>query len=181
MGENFDSHTMIHPWTIIGHPPQDRRWQSGGRTYQPEIHPTARIEAWVKIDAGLDGPTRVGARSWLLCQTHVGHDCQIGDDVELATGSVLSGYVVLEHGVKVGILVAFGPGCIVEEGCRIGSGAVIRKDVRVGKGATVAAGAVVVEDVPRGAFVVGNPARQRATTRRRPLGTVDPDGFLASS
>ena len=47
----------------------------------------------------------------------------------------------------------------VEEDASIGSGATIMCGVRIGKGAMVGAGAVVPKDVPRGATVVGNPAR----------------------
>ena len=44
----------------------------------------------------------------------------------------------------------------------IGGGAIILGGVTIGNGALVGAGAVVTKDVPRGATVVGNPARQIA-------------------
>lgn len=48
---------------------------------------------------------------------------------------------------------------IVEARASIGSGATILCGVTIGAGALVGAGAVVTHDVPRGATVVGNPAR----------------------
>jgi UDP-2-acetamido-3-amino-2,3-dideoxy-glucuronate N-acetyltransferase len=48
----------------------------------------------------------------------------------------------------------------VEDGASIGSGATILGGVTIGAGATVGAGAVVTRDVPPGATVVGNPARE---------------------
>jgi acetyltransferase-like isoleucine patch superfamily enzyme len=42
----------------------------------------------------------------------------------------------------------------------VGARAIILKGVRVGDGAVVGAGAVVTKDVPAGAIVAGNPARQ---------------------
>jgi acetyltransferase-like isoleucine patch superfamily enzyme len=48
---------------------------------------------------------------------------------------------------------------VLEPDCWIGAGAFLRKGVRVGLGAVVAAGAVVVEDVPPYAIVGGVPAR----------------------
>jgi UDP-2-acetamido-3-amino-2,3-dideoxy-glucuronate N-acetyltransferase len=48
----------------------------------------------------------------------------------------------------------------VEDGAGIGSGATILGGVTIGAGATVGAGAVVTRDVPPGATVVGNPARE---------------------
>jgi UDP-2-acetamido-3-amino-2,3-dideoxy-glucuronate N-acetyltransferase len=55
---------------------------------------------------------------------------------------------------------------VVERGATIGSGATILGGVRIGAGAMVGAGAVVTRDVPRGATVVGNPARALASSER---------------
>ena len=48
----------------------------------------------------------------------------------------------------------------VERGASIGTGAVILCGVRIGAGSTVGAGSVVTRDVPPGATVAGNPARE---------------------
>ena len=49
--------------------------------------------------------------------------------------------------------------CSGERGASIGAGAVIMCGVTIGPWAMVGAGALVLEDVPEGAVVVGNPAR----------------------
>lgn len=48
----------------------------------------------------------------------------------------------------------------IEDDVRIGIGAIILKGVRIGIGARVGAGAVVTRDVPAGAVIAGNPARE---------------------
>lgn len=126
----------------IGGVPEHRDWRPGDPVLEPEIHHTARIEAFVTVDAGINEPTRVGARSWLMKHCHVGHDSQIGADVELTPGVVIGGHVTLEDGVRVGI------------------NACVRPGVRIGKGARIGCGAVVVSDVPPGEVWVGNPARR---------------------
>ncbi len=50
-------------------------------------------------------------------------------------------------------------GIVVEDGAWIGAGAILLDGVRVGTGAVVGAGAVVTQDVPPRAMVVGVPAR----------------------
>jgi acetyltransferase-like isoleucine patch superfamily enzyme len=130
-----------HHTAIIGHPPQHRDWRPGDPVYKPEIHPSARIEAYVCVDGGMKEPTRIGEDSWLLKQTHVGHDVQIGKNVEVATGTVIAGHAVIEDGVHIGINASILPG------------------VRIGRGSRVGAGSVVTKDVPDRVIVAGNPAR----------------------
>jgi acetyltransferase-like isoleucine patch superfamily enzyme len=48
---------------------------------------------------------------------------------------------------------------VLEDGCDVGVGAIVLPGVTIGEGAQVGAGAVVTRDVPRGATVVGVPAR----------------------
>lgn len=49
---------------------------------------------------------------------------------------------------------------IIEDDVEIGIGAILLKGVRIGHGAQIGAGAVITSDVPPGALMVGNPARQ---------------------
>jgi putative colanic acid biosynthesis acetyltransferase WcaB len=49
----------------------------------------------------------------------------------------------------------------------VGANAVILGPIRVGDGAVIGAGSVVVKDVPAGAVVVGNPAREVGGLNRR--------------
>lgn len=132
---------MIHSTALVGEPPEHRDWQPGAFTWDPYIHPTARIGAFVTVDAGLRGPTRIMARTWLMKHVHVGHDAEIGPDCELAPGVVIGGHVKIGKGVRIGV------------------NACVRPFVEVGDGVRIGAGAVVVKNVPPGEVWVGNPAR----------------------
>lgn len=81
--------------------------------------------------------------------THVGwnavisHGCRIGDFVNICPGAVLAGEVTVEDDVFVGA-----------------NATVIHGGLTIGQGAIVGAGAVVIDNVPPGAVVAGNPARK---------------------
>lgn len=126
---------------VIGHAPEARDWNPGDPAFHPMIDPSARIEAFVTVDAGAERPTRIGPRAWLLKHAHIGHDADIGPDVEIATGAIIGGHAIIGAGARVGL------------------GAIVRPRITVGPGARVGMGAVVVKDVPAGETVVGNPAR----------------------
>lgn len=92
----------------------------------------------------------------------VGSRIVIGDRVLIASGVFLAGYdghpvdpIARSRGDADEV-----PGPIViGDDAWIGSGAFVRKGTRIGRCAVVAAGSVVVSDVPDGAIVGGNPAR----------------------
>jgi UDP-N-acetylglucosamine acyltransferase len=130
---------LIHRLALVGSPPEHRAHIGPG--IPPDIDPEARVEAFCTIDAGINGPTRIARGAWLMKGCHVGHDAQIGADVELAPHVVVGGHVTIEAGVRVGL------------------GALFKPYVSVGEGARIGMGAVVICDVPAGEVWAGNPAR----------------------
>jgi UDP-2-acetamido-3-amino-2,3-dideoxy-glucuronate N-acetyltransferase len=69
-------------------------------------------------------------------------------------------------------------GVTIETGASIGAGAVCVAPVRIGAWAMVAAGSVVVRDIPDHALVAGNPARQIGWVGRDGRRMVDDGGVL---
>lgn len=134
---------MIDPLACVGRPPEHRDHRHNHFAgYQPIIDGSATVEAFCTVDAGIERPTRVGRRSWLMKGVHVGHDAQIGADCELAPHCSVGGHVVIGDRV------------------RVGQGALFKPFVTVGDDARIGMGAVVIGDVEPGAVMVGNPARE---------------------
>jgi sugar O-acyltransferase (sialic acid O-acetyltransferase NeuD family) len=113
------------------------------------IHPTAHLAPTVTLAPGaivapaavIGTGTDVGEHALVGRGTLVGHHVSVGSFVRLLPGSNVAGHTVFEDDVTVGM-----------------SAAVI-DHVRIGRGAVVAAGAVVVRDVPAQTRVQGVPAR----------------------
>ncbi|MGH7048230.1 MAG: serine O-acetyltransferase [Stellaceae bacterium] len=124
-----------------------RRWLLAGRLVSHlgriltgiEIHPGAHLGKRLFIDHGMG--------------VVIGETAEIGDDCTLYQGVTLGG-TSLTRGAKRHP--TLGNGVIV------GSGAQVLGPFRVGDGARIGAAAVVLREVPDGATMVGNPARQAA-------------------
>ena len=116
---------------------------------------------------------QIGDRVSIGSHSVIEHHVVVGDGVRIHSNVFVPEYTVLEAGC------AIGPGTVltntrypwspraketmqgpfVEPGAIIGANVTLLPAVRIGAGALVGAGAVVVQDVPPGAVVVGNPAR----------------------
>lgn len=115
---------------------------------------TARIAETASIGPGsimcdfsiVTADTIIGSYFQLNLHSYVAHDCKIGDYVTFAPGVHCNGNVQIGDGAYVGT------GAMLREG----SG---HQPLKIGKNAVVGMGAVVLNDVPDGATVVGNPAR----------------------
>ena len=99
--------------------------------------------AIVNIGAIVGRGTMIDMGAVLGGRATVGANCHVG------AGAVLAGVIEPASATPV----------VIEDDVLIGANAVILEGVRVGKGSVVAAGAVVVSDVPAGTVVAGVPAR----------------------
>ena len=73
--------------------------------------------------------------------------------------------VVLRNGVVIGHRRSGGPVPRLADGVEVGATACILGGVHIGRGARIAAGAVVLRDVPADGLAIGNPARVAGTAR----------------
>jgi acetyltransferase-like isoleucine patch superfamily enzyme len=123
----------------------------------------------------------IGEQCRIHRNVHIDNNVFIGNRVKIQNNNSIYEGVTLENGVFIGTNVSFindrYPRSITRDGrqvvptdwkleetrvcygASIGAGAVIMCGVTIGKWAMVAAGSVVLEDVPDKAMVAGNPAR----------------------
>src|ERR1700686_5102185 len=77
--------TVVYPFTSLGTPPQSVHYR-GGPT-KLIIGARCDLRESVTMNTGTEdggGVTQVGDRCFIMVGAHVGHDCQVGNDVNLA-------------------------------------------------------------------------------------------------
>jgi UDP-N-acetylglucosamine acyltransferase len=134
----------IFQFASVGDIPQDRKY--GGEPTATSIGDDNVVREFVTIHAGTAqdrGTTTIGNRNLLLAYTHIAHDCLIGDDTTFSNNAQLAGHVVVGDYAVLGGFVG------VHQFCRIGAHAM------------VAAGSIVLQDVPPFVTAAGYPARPR--------------------
>jgi len=146
--------TKVFPFVSIGLGPQDLKY--AGEPTSVVIGERNVIREFVTIHrgtAGGGGVTRLGNENLLMAQSHVAHDCQLGDGIIMANGATLAGHVEIADRANIGAY----------------SG--VHQFCRVGLEAFVGGYSVVVKDAPPFATIQGNHAKcfglNRVGMRRR--------------
>jgi UDP-3-O-[3-hydroxymyristoyl] glucosamine N-acyltransferase len=99
------------------------------------IEEDVEIGANTTIDRGALDETRIRRGAKIDNLVHIGHNCQIGEDVVIAAQTGLSGSIVIENGVILGGQVGIGEHARIEEGVMLGGqGGVLPNKVLRGKG-----------------------------------------------
>jgi UDP-2-acetamido-3-amino-2,3-dideoxy-glucuronate N-acetyltransferase len=167
------------------------------------VHPTAVVDAPCSIGAG----TKIWHFCHVMKGAHIGKGCILGQSVFVASEVSIGNNVKIQNNVSVYTGVELeddvfcGPSCVftnvsnpraqimrlhlyertlVRRGGTIGANATIVCGVTIGRYAFIGAGAVVCDDVPDFALMLGVPARQKGWMSRHGhrLQNPDQDGMM---
>jgi UDP-N-acetylglucosamine acyltransferase len=157
---SIGARNRIFQFASVGDIPQDRKY--GGEPTSTTLGDDNVVREFVSIHAGTAqdrGTTTIGNGNLFLAYTHVAHDCVVGDFTTFSNNAQIAGHVTIGDFAMLGAYAG------VHQFCRIGAHAMI------------AAGAIVLQDVPPYVTAAGYPAKPAGTNneglRRRGFSTDD--------
>jgi UDP-N-acetylglucosamine acyltransferase len=133
--------TRVFPFASLGSEPQDLKFK--GEDTALEIGARCTIREGVTMNpgtAGGGGVTRVGEGCTFLANSHVAHDCKVGNSVILSNNVMLAGH------------------CTIGDHAILGGGAGVHQFVRIGHHAFIGGLAGVENDVIPYGMALGNRA-----------------------
>jgi UDP-3-O-[3-hydroxymyristoyl] glucosamine N-acyltransferase len=141
-GTTLGNRAIVHAGAVLGSDGfgyvRDRktgRYEKFPQVGRLVIEDDVEIGANATIDRGALDETRIRRGSKIDNLVHIGHNCEIGEDVIIAAQTGLSGSVVIENGVVLGGQVGIAEHARIEEGVMVGGqGGVLPNKVLRGKG-----------------------------------------------
>src|SRR3989442_10273182 len=110
----------VHPGAVLGDAPQDMAYR-GEETYL-RIGNQNSFREHVQIHRGTTAgsATVIGDRNYLMGSAHVAHNCRLGNEIVLANGVLLGGYV------EIGDRAFISGNCAIHQFVRIGELSLMR-------------------------------------------------------
>lgn len=137
-------HNVLYPNSVIGGEPQDISYTGSPTKVILGDHNVIREGVTInRATEKEDGMTRVGSHNFLMANSHVAHDCRLGNNIIIANGSLLGGHV---H---------------VEDHASISGGVAVHHYTTIGSFSFIGGLSRVLHDVPPFMLSEGSPARPR--------------------
>ena len=134
---------QFYAYCSIGQQTQDLKYAGEPTFLEIGDENTFREFVTVNRSTKSDGKTRIGSRGNFLAYSHIGHDCNVGNEVVFSNNGTLAGHV------QVGDNAVKGGRTAVHQFCRIGRFAITGGCSKI------------VQDVPPFMIADGNPAEIR--------------------
>lgn len=125
---HIGKHNKIFQFASLGDAPQDKTYRD--EPTRLEIGDHNVIREFTMLSRGTvkgGGVTRIGNHNFLMAYSHVGHDCMLGDHINMVSYSALSGHVSVDDFATIGAYAA------VHQFCHVGAYAFIARATYVSK------------------------------------------------
>ena len=154
-GTTIGPHAVIERWTtlgarcrvgagaVLGGDPQHLQYRGEPSYLRIGDDNDIRELAVIQRSALPGGCTLIGSHNFIMSQTHVAHDCVLGDQVTMTSLTGLAGHVK------------------VEDGAVLGGGVGVHQFVRIGAYSMIGGSSGLSQDVPPFMVAAGNPASVR--------------------
>lgn len=140
-GTRIDNDNKIHEHAVIGGVPQDLGFNVEKKSFVKIGSRNTLRESVTIHRASQEGEaTLMGNENYLMAQVHIGHDCELENNVIIAPSSGLGGFVT------------------VEDKAFISGGVMIHQFVHIGSLAMLGGNAKITQDVLPFMMADGNPA-----------------------
>lgn len=141
-GTRIGSRVIVHAGAVLGsdgfgyvRDPDSGRYEKFPQIGTLEIEDDVEIGANTTVDRGALEVTRICRGAKIDNLVHIGHNCQVGENVIIAAQAGFSGSIVIEDNVVIGGQVGVGEHARIQEGVLLGGQAgVLPKKVLRGKG-----------------------------------------------
>lgn len=134
--------TRVGAHVVLGGAPQDAKHDgSPTRLEIGEDNDFREFSTAHRGSSGGRGITRIGARNFFMCNSHVAHDCIVGSDNTFANSAAIAGHVTVGDKIVFGGLAG------------------VHQHARIGRLAMVGGGAMCAQDVPPFTLAQGDRAR----------------------
>lgn len=122
----------VYPFACIGFAPQDLKFDPKHAGPGLMIGDENVFREYVSLHraTGKELPTRIGSKNYFMANSHVGHDCIVGNNVIAANGAALGGFARVDDKVI------------------LGGTAMVHQFVRIGRGAMMSGTVGATQDVP---------------------------------
>jgi len=118
---------QFHAGCVIGDAPQDLKYDGTPTRVRIGDKNVFREHCTVHRSTKPDGETVIGSNNFLMQNSHVGHNCAMGNHVILVSGALLAGYVVVEDRAFIS------GNCLIHQFTRIGTLAMMQGGAGVGQ------------------------------------------------
>jgi UDP-N-acetylglucosamine acyltransferase len=132
---------------VIGCEPQDKTFRGERSHVLMGDDNVVREYAQISRATGEGAATVVGDRNYIMSMVHVAHNCHLGSDIVIVTGTGLAGHVHIGDGAQVGGITG------------------VHQHVRIGRLAMVGGKTALTQDLPPFLLASGVPARVRGLNR----------------